>query len=374
MKLIRTSSRLSLVALAVIASSCALAQDTGWYIGGNVGQSLATIDNDRIMSAILSNGYTVSSIANDDRDTGYKIYGGYQLNRNFAVEGGYFDLGKFSFSSLPAGTLSGNIKIRGLNLDLVGTLPLSEKFSVFGRIGANYAEATDSFSGPGAVALASTSPSNRDTNLKVGLGVQYAFTESFALRAEMERYRINDAVGNKGDIDLVSIGLIYRFGAKTPAPAPRAVMSEPVPVAAAPRTVFVPPAPPPPMPTKVTFSSDSLFDFDHAGVKPEGKQALDKFASDLQGVNYDIITVTGHTDRIGSPAYNQKLSTRRAEAVSTYLVESAGIPASKITAKGVDGSEPVTKPGDCVGKKVSKKLIACLQPDRRVEVEVTGSK
>lgn len=69
-----------------------------------------------------------------------------------------------------------------------------------------------------------------------------------------------------------------------------------------------------------------------------------------------------------------KLSTRRAEAVKTYLVESAGIPADKIAATGINGSEPVTKPEDCKGNKVSKALIACLQPDRRVEVEVSGTK
>jgi len=127
------------------------------------------------------------------------------------------------------------------------------------------------------------------------------------------------------------------------------------------------------VPTKVTFSADSLFDFDKTTVKPAGAQDLDKFAADLRGSNFDVITVTGHTDRIGSHAYNQKLSTRRAEAVSTYLV-SAGIPADKIAAKGVDGSDPVTKPGDCVGKKASKELIACLQPDRRVDVEVSGTR
>ena len=84
--------------------------------------------------------------------------------------------------------------------------------------------------------------------------------------------------------------------------------------------------------------------------------------------------VTGHTDRIGTHAYNLKLSTRRAEAVKTYLVESAGIPVGKIAVKGVDGADPVTKPGDCVGKKATPKLIACLQPDRRVEIEVTGTR
>ena len=129
---------------------------------------------------------------------------------------------------------------------------------------------------------------------------------------------------------------------------------------------------------KVTFSADSsadsLFDFDKSTVKPAGKQALDKFAADLRGANFDVITVTGHTDRIGSHAYNMKLSTRRAEAVKTYLVESAGIPAGKIEARGVDGANPVTKPGECKGKKATKKLIACLGPDRRVEVEVVATR
>ena len=94
----------------------------------------------------------------------------------------------------------------------------------------------------------------------------------------------------------------------------------------------------------------------------------------MGGANFDLVTVTGHTDRIGSHAYNMKLSTRRAEAVKTYLVESAGIPAGKIAARGTDGSDPVTKPGECKGKNATKQLIACLQPDRRVEVVVSGTR
>jgi len=131
-------------------------------------------------------------------------------------------------------------------------------------------------------------------------------------------------------------------------------------------------------PKKVIFSADSsadsLFDSGKSTVKPAGKKALDKFAADLRGAEFDVITVTGYTDRIGSHAYNMKLSTRRAEAVKAYLVESAGIPAGKITAKGVDGANPVTKPGECKGKKATKKLIACLGPDRRVEVEVVATR
>lgn len=380
----RVSGKLSCVAFAVMAGSYAMAQDTGWYAGANIGQSRATIDNDRISNELLGSGLTMTSISNEDSDRAYKIYGGYQINKNFALEGGYFDLGQFSFNAAtsPAGTLSGNIKLRGFNLDAVGTLPITEKFSVFGRIGANYAEARDSFAGTGAVVVLNPNPSKRETNLKVGLGVQYAFTESLSLRAEAERYRINDAVGNKGDVDVMSLGLVYRFGAKTPAPAPRAAAPAPVYVAPAPQVIAAAPTPPPPpppppappAPRKVSFSADSLFDFDKSTVKPAGQQQLDKFASDIKGLDYDAIMVTGHTDRIGSHAYNLKLSTRRAEAVSSYLVTSGGIPAAKIMAKGVDGADPVTKPGDCVGKKVTPKLIACLQPDRRVDIEVTGTR
>lgn len=221
MKLTSASGTLGLVALAVFASPLAIADDSGWYGGFNLGPSRATIDDARITSGLLGGGFTTTSIIDDDRSTGYKIFGGYQLNNHFAVEGGYFDLGKLGFkaTTIPAGTLTGTIKLRGLNLDLVGMLPITQKFSVFGRVGMNYAQTRDTFTGTGAVNVLNPSPSKRDTNPKYGLGLQYAFTEALAMRAEVERYRINDAVGNRGDIDLVSIGLIYRFGVKTQTPA-----------------------------------------------------------------------------------------------------------------------------------------------------------
>jgi OOP family OmpA-OmpF porin len=355
-----------------------MADDSGWYVGGSVGRSKAKIDDARISSGLLGSGLTPTSIVDDDRDTAYKIFGGYKFSKNFSLEGGYVDLGEFGFkeTTAPPGTLNGNIKLRALNLDAVATLPITEKFSVFGRLGLNYAQARDSFSGTGLVHVVNSSPSKRDTNYKAGMGVQYDFTESLGMRVEAERYRINDAIGNKGDIDLVSVGLVYRFGGKTPepAPAPKAAARTPVVVAPAPPPVVIVPPPAPPVPMKVTFSADSLFDFNKATVRPAGKEALGKFAAALKDTNYEVITVTGHTDRIGSHAYNMKLSTRRAEVVQAYLVESAGVPASKIEAKGVDGSDPVTKPGDCKGNKATKKLIACLQPDRRVDVEVSGTR
>lgn len=385
-KLARFTGQLSLLTLALMTGPHALAAYPGWYFGANIGQAQATIDDARITSGLLTNGLTAGPISGVNRDLGFKFLGGYQFNKNFAVEGGYFDLGQFGFhtSTVPLGTLSGNIRLKGVNLDAVGMLPITDKFSAFGRLGVTHTQANDAFVGTGAVNVLNPNPSSRDTNLKVGLGLQYALTDALTLRTEIERYRIDDAVGNKGDVDLVSVGLVYRFGAPAPAPVARSYTPEPVVQAQAPAPVVVvvpaaapapPPAPPPPpVPVKVTYSADSLFDFDNAAVKPAGRLELDKLATDLRGVDFDVINVTGHTDRIGSHAYNQKLSTRRAEAVNAYLVQSGGIPAHKINAKGVNGSDPVTKPGDCLGHKATPALITCLQPDRRVDIEVTGKR
>ena len=246
MKFARASGMLGLVALAVMASPFAVAQDSGWYGGLNLGQSRAKIADARIRAELLGSGLTMTSIAEDERDTGYKLYGGYRLHRNFAIEGGYFNLGKFGFTAntVPLGTLRGDIKLQGLNLDAVAILPITERFSAFGRLGLNYAQARDSFAGTGAVTVLNPNPSKRDTNYKFGAGLQYDLTERLGMRLEAERYRINDAVGNKGDINLFSIGLLYRFGEKTPAPAPRPASYTPPPPPQA--------APPPPPPQTVT--------------------------------------------------------------------------------------------------------------------------
>jgi OOP family OmpA-OmpF porin len=87
-----------------------------------------------------------------------------------------------------------------------------------------------------------------------------------------------------------------------------------------------------------------------------------------------MISVEGHTDRLGTTAYNDRLSQRRAEAVKDYLVSADGIEGSRINAVAKGESDPVTKAEDCKGSKPSARLIACLQPDRRVEIEVTGTR
>ena len=376
------------------AAAPALAQEGGYYYGGiSLGQSRAKIDEERITAGLLGAGLTTTSMTRDERDSAYKLFGGYQFNRNFALEAGYFNLGQFGFTSttVPAGTLTGQIKLQGLNLDLVGTLPLTARLSAIGRVGAQYASARDTFSGTGAVSVLNPNPSKRAANYKFGAGLQYEVSPSMLLRGEAERYRINDAVGNRGDINMFSVSLVIPFG-RTPAPAPRPMAAAPVYVAPAPAPA-PPPAPPPapapapvvvvppvapvavqPQIRRVSFSADSLFSFDKSDVKPEGRAALDRFAKELDGTQFEVITVEGHTDRLGSQEYNQKLSSRRAESVKNYLVTSDGVAAAKITAIGKGESAPVTKPGDCKGTKPSATLIACLQPDRRVEVEVTGTR
>jgi len=362
------TAALGLATIAAMASSHASATDSGWYLGGNLGLAKASVDDERIIDGLLAGGFTAASLKDDDSDLGYKLFGGYQFNRYLALEGGYFNLGEFGFKAdtVPAGTLGGNIKLQGFNLDGLVHVPLSDRFSAFGRLGANYAQAKDKFTDSGAVHVLDPKRSKKDLNYKFGLGLEYDFSSALSLRLEGERYRIDDAVGNKGDIDLASLGLVYRFGTAEATP-PLAVVAPP-PVVAAP-----PPPPPPPAPTRVSFEASSLFDFESAGLKPEGRQALDAFAAKLAGTRYELIHVTGHTDRLGGHAYNMDLSRQRAEAVKHYLVESGRIPADKISAEGKNGSDPVTAPGQCAGTKATPELIACLQPDRRVDVEVTGN-
>lgn len=366
--------------LALPAAAQQMPSAPYFYGGLSIGQSRAKIDEEPLGTGL---GTTVTT--RDERDSAYKLFGGYQFNRHLGIEAGYFHLGSFGFMSTtePAGTLSGQIKLSGINLDLLGSLPLSERWSALLRVGAQHARASDSFRGTGAVTVLDPNPRKRETNVKLGAGLQYTVGPSLLLRAEAERYRINDAVGNHGDVNMVSLSLVFPFG-HTPAPAPRAVAvpayvaSAPVVAAAAPVTA---PAAPPPLPmvapqepSRVSFSADSMFGFDRAELGPDGKAGLDQLARELGGARFELIIVEGHTDRLGSPAYNQRLSEQRADVVKAYLSSAVRLDGAKISATGKGESAPVTQPGDCPGKVPTAKLIACLQPDRRVVVEVSATR
>jgi OOP family OmpA-OmpF porin len=392
MKSLPSLRLLALAIPALLAVTQASAQETYYYGGVAGGPSRAKIDEDRIAGSLLGTGLVTTGMTRDERDMAYKLFAGYQFSRNFALEAGYFNLGKYDFTAFtrPTGTLHGQFKIQGFNLDLVGTLPLTERFSVFARAGAQAARTRDEFSGTGAVNVINRNPSKREVNYKGGVGMQYEFNPSFLIRAEVERYRINDAVGNRGNVDTATLSLVFPFGRSAPprvarvmpeysyvAPVPAAPMAAPMPPAPAP-IVAAPVAPPAMAPAparrRVSFAAESLFAFDQANIKPEGQAALEKFAADLQGTEFAMVVVEGHTDRLGSDAYNQRLSTQRANAVKAYLVSPGRVDAAKISAVGKGESMPVTTAGQCKGSRANAALIACLQPDRRVDVEVSGTR
>lgn len=369
---------LGLAGLATFLASSAYAQDPShFYGGGSVGQSRTELDAPRT-TGILLPGVNTSGTASDKTDTAFKVFGGYQFNRNIAIEGGYFDLGKnrFTTNTAPSGTLSGETRVHGLNLDVVGTMPLTERFSALARVGAQHAWSEDRFSGTGAGSGISSRSKHNDTNYKVGLGVQYEMSSSVWIRGELERYRLKNATGHRTNADVVSVSLVFPFGrapvaqvAAAPAYVAPAPMPAPVAAAPTPAPVVVAPAP-----QRVSFSADTLFGFDKATVRPEGKAELDKFSSQLGGTSYQSISVEGHTDRLGSTGYNQTLSEERAASVKNYLVTNGQVDPALVSAVGKSESQPVTAPGDCSDKQSRAQLINCLQPDRRVEVEVNGTR
>lgn len=144
----------------------------------------------------------------------------------------------------------------------------------------------------------------------------------------------------------------------------KVVAEPPAPVAPAPVAAKPAPAPAPaPVATKVTYAADAFFDFDKSVLKPEGKAKLDGLVDKIKGIKLEVVIAVGHTDSVGSDAYNQKLSVRRAEAVKAYLV-SKGIEKNRIYTEGKGERAPVA----------DNKTAAGRAKNRRVEVEVVGTR
>ena len=374
----RASQWLGLSALTMLSTSV-LAQtpSPSYYYGGvAVGQSQTRLDEAELTRHQLGAAPGITGTDTDERDTAYKVFLGYQFNRFMALEGGYFDLGEGRFTTdttLPPGSLSGSLKTRGWNLDLVGALPLTPRFSLLGRIGAQHAKTKADYRGTGLVIPAIANASKSQTSYKYGAGLQYELTPAVLVRGEWERYRVSNVAGGHHGVNVASLSLVFPFG--------RAMQAAPRQVAAAPYVAPPPaPLPPPveapvaPVPERVSFSAESLFGFDQEQIRPEGQRDLDTFTQTLQGTRYETIRITGHTDRLGTSEYNQRLSERRAMAVKNYLVNARSLDPSRITAIGLGEAQPVTRAEDCVGSRRTAALVTCLQPDRRVDVEVTGSR
>ncbi len=213
----------------------------------------------------------------------------------------------------------------------------------------------------------------------VGLGAQYLINDVFGVQADIRHVWSRAEVGNAafGRDDetigntLFNLGAIIRFGAPKPATA-APVAVEPVSVnyvepSAAPEPDPAPAEPCKPTTETVTIQAEKLFGFDKSTLSGNGKQELDAVAEKInQHTDIEVVLVTGHTDRIGTDAYNQKLSERRANTVKNYLI-TKGVDANRLQAVGKGESEPVV---DCKGIR-GKKLIECLAPNRRVVVDAT---
>jgi len=346
MILVRAPAGVVLLALGALACPVAWAQDSGFYIGGNGGLSAATIDDRKIRAELANSGLATPAISDNERDAGFKLFGGYRFCRYFALEGGYFNLGKFGFTAttVPDGTLAGSIRLQGANIDAVGILPFTDSFSAFGRFGANYAQARDHFGGSGAVAVLDPSRDRSSTSDKFGFGLEYDFTERLGARIEAERYRINDAVGNRGDVDMLSLGVLYRFGAKAaPAPARTAMTAPPPEWVSPPRTVELQPVVQPVMaPRKdiVLVFEELHFQFNKSDLTDDSRAILKRSIRILHDNPAAHVRLAGYASAHGTDEYNRKLSERRAKAVERYLIEQGRIDPARLTIVGYGDSRP----------------------------------
>ena len=338
----------------------AAAQDNTWYVGGKAGWSnYYGVDHNQYAESIAQ---TLGNTSENTDDLGLGLFAGYQLNPNLGFELGYDWLGKYDTTSgTGANTLKTEAKSQMIQATMKISFPATNVLDLYGRLGGAYAW-TDS-----EISFANTSETGKKHGAAfVGaLGAEYAIDRDWAARLEYQYTTpLGDASLDRSGIEmdngLISFGMLYRFGQQggevaAPAPAPAA---EPAPVAVVEPKTF-------------SLSSDVLFEFNKATLKPAANQALDALFSQIVAANPKdgVATVIGYTDRIGSDNYNLVLSEKRAQSVASYLV-SKGLYADKVRVEGRGKANPVT--GNSCASRSKQELIACLAPDRRVEIHLEG--
>lgn len=209
-------SAAALILLGGFLAVPASAAETGGYFGVAAGQTKADLDEEEFNSDLAALGLGATTTA-DDTDTGFKIFGGYQFTRNFAIEGGYTNLGKARLDSVitsgGSGTVDGEWKGFSIDVAALGIIPLGDRFSFFGRAGVSIwtLDADVTVSGPGGTSTISESESGVSPLL--GIGAAYNITEKITIRAEYERhFDVGDEnTTGTSDIDLISLGVLFRF-------------------------------------------------------------------------------------------------------------------------------------------------------------------
>ncbi|MBP8173740.1 MAG: porin OmpA [Aeromonadaceae bacterium] len=342
MKLKVASTLVASLVAGLAMSSVANANDyEGAFIGGGLGwsryQNLTDLSTDQ------------SGIERDAVSS--RLMAGYTFNQFVGLEAGYNWLGHANVDSQTWRT-------DGWNVSVLPRYPLTKDISLLGELGVMRWYGTND----------SKAVTDNGYAPVYGVGAAYRLSDALDLQA---RYRYVDEIGSieTGRSDVHNFGLeiaYYPTRSSTPAPVAKPAPAPVVEPAPAPQEVVET--------KRFTLTSDVLFDFGKATLKPEGQAALTKLYNQINSLEMkDHQTVVyGYTDRIGSDAANQALSQKRAQSVAAYLT-SKGIPANNISAVGRGESSPVTGTS-CNSVKNRKALIVCLAPDRRVEIEVKGVK
>ncbi len=198
-------------ALCLFFALPAAADQAGWFVGLSLGKSGPSFETTPIQSIPTR----------EDRDNGYKLWGGYKFNRNFGAEVSYIESGKLSLTgtgdlpcggaacpAAPALPYSQFIRSKGVQLVGTGTLPVTEKFGLFSKLGAVYANTDNQC----IVGSFSCSSSGRNADLTYGLGLSYELAKNFSVRSEWERMRLGDrARFGENDVNFFTIGAGYKF-------------------------------------------------------------------------------------------------------------------------------------------------------------------
>ena len=354
----KTAIALVVAGLAAASVAQAAPQENTFYAGAKVGQASF---HDGIKDNLGS--YHRNSVT-------YGVFGGYQIlnrdNLGLAVELGYDDfgrvkgrdLGKTDFKHTNHGA---HLSFKG-SYNLGGLTSALEGLDVYGRAGVALVRSDYKFydvANGGARVNADGRHSLRTSGM-FAVGVDYALPSlELALRLEYQWLarvgKLRTQTGPDSSVDYnpwigsINAGLSYRFGqGAAPVVAPEVVSKT------------------------FNLSSDVTFAFGKANLKPQAKATLDGIYGEIAQINNANVAVAGYTDRIGKDAPNVKLSQRRADSVANYLV-AKGVPAQNISAVGHGKANPVTG-STCDAVKGRKALIACLAPDRRVEIAVNGTK
>lgn len=284
----------------------------------------------------------------DDDAWGGSVYGGYQFNEWFSLEGGYNYLGKAKASS-PSNTLESKVQNGELGAKLDWNL--TSAWNLFGKVGTSYNDIEHDVS-------TGYSKSDNNWSVMLGAGVEYQLSHNWRIRTE---YQWFDDVGSssiaKSDVNYLTLGLSYYFGSSDNGAAATAAAATTAAVIATQEQEPEPVVEPAPAvdPVPAVTLSKGAFEHDSTELTPEAKSSLDQVATYLKENPETRIDVIGYTDSTGSAEYNQKLSEKRAQSASNYL-ESQGIEESRVTTIGKGEEDPIADNSTEEGRENNRRV------------------